>query len=283
MGAVMKTRNAKTAKAIAAFWGKDLERDKRDWYAIKALDDGETEIRIYDIIGWPFVEADQFVSELSGINVSKITVRLNSPGGDVFDGTAIYNALKDHPATITTRIEGLAASMASIIALAGDKIEIAKNAYFMIHNPWSIALGDHNDFAAEADFLQRIAGTLADVYAEKTGKQKNEIARLMDDETWYIGQEAIDAGFVDSLTNQSNESARFDLSMYAHAPKPQSAPNKRDLERVLMQYAALTRTQARRMLQSGLGAIVTQDADENDHQEAAQSLVAKMKGATCQI
>jgi len=265
----MKPRNERLARAVADFWGKSLGPEDREWYSISAVDGaGAAEIRIYDVIGWPFIDANTFVGELNALQASDITVRINSPGGDVFDGTAIYNALAAHPAKVTTRIEGLAASMASVIAMAGDTVEIAKNAYLMIHNPWTFAMGDHVSLAQEADLLQRIAATLAQVYADKTGLKPEDVQALMDAETWYIGQEAVDAGLSDRLTNQGSASARFDLSIFNHAPETPAEPTKRDLERVLTQDAGLSRSMARALLQSGFDAITTRDAGGCDLSEA---------------
>ena len=218
-------RNRKTAEAVAAFWGKSL-KDK-NWYAME--DNGDTAtIRIYDIIGWPFVDADTFVNELNRITASTIIVAINSPGGDVFDGTAIYNALKEHPAKIITRIDGIAASMASIIALAGDEITIAPNAYYMIHNAFGFVFGDYRDMQKAADLLDRINNNLAATYSQRTGKSMSDIRDMMDAETWLIGSELVDQGFADSVTQgDSNASAQFNLDMYQHAPEQYNAHAKR--------------------------------------------------------
>jgi len=234
---MLNYRNNRTAESVAKFWGKSL--DDKEWYAIK--NEGESaEIRIYDVIGWPFIDADTFVNELNRINAKEITVSINSPGGDVFDGTAIFNALNNHPAKIITRIDGIAASMASIIALSGDEIQINSNAYYMIHNAWSFAIGDYNDMRKEADLLEKITNTLATIYAEKTGIDLSEVRSMMDDETWLIGDELVDQGFADTVISNSSAKASFNLDMYDHAPKEISGGRKksppkniRDLERGL--------------------------------------------------
>lgn len=267
----MKHRNTRTAESVARFWGKSLA--DRDWYDIKAEDDGGTEIRIYDVIGWPFIDADNFVRDLNRVESDHITVAINSPGGDVFDGTAIFNALRNHPANITTRIDGLAASMASIIALAGDTVQMASNAYYMIHNPWTFTWGDEHELRKEADLLGRIGGTLAETYMIKTGKTAKEIQQAMDDESWYIGNEAADFGFVDEMIGDGEAiSAKFDAGVFAHAPdqiKQQekrgmdNMPSERELERVLTRDAGLTRTAARLFMSGGYREIVKPGADDN--------------------
>ena len=258
-----KQRNAKNARFVAEHWGKSLS-DKK-WYAIED-DDVCAEIRIYDVVGWPFIDADTFVSDLNRIKSNNITVAINSPGGDVFDGTAIYNALKNHPAKITTRIDGFAASIASIIALAGDDVQIASNAYFMIHNPWSFSMGDYRDLEKDADLLTRIANTLAEMYAAKTGKNMKEIRTAMDNETWYIGAEAEKFGFADkTIGEKESVTAKFNVEIFNHLPDNIKHENKtvkptvRDIERVLTRDAGMTRAAARQLIAGGYN--VKQDAD----------------------
>lgn len=265
------------ARAVAAFWNKDL--NDRDWYEVKAADDdGNAEIRIYDVIGWPFVEADQFLNELDSLQADNIKIRINSPGGSVFEGMAIYNAIADHKANIVTQVDSLAASMASIIALAGDERHIYRNAQYMIHNPWGIMLGDHRDFRHEADLLESIRDQLAEIYVQATGKKMEDIQQWMDDETWFTGAKAVEAGFMTEATTAGAANARFDLSMFGNAPES-NAPTKKDLERVLTRDAGLSRTQARDLLQDGFDAITKRDAGDNTASIAAlNNLIEKIKG-----
>jgi ATP-dependent protease ClpP protease subunit len=245
----MHNRNARNAAISAKYWGKSLQ--KRDWYAIDAE---KAEIRIYDVIGWPFIEAGDFLQELDSIKADTITVAINSPGGDVFDGLAIYNALKRHPAKVITRVDSLAASMASVIALAGDEVEIAKNAYFMIHNPWTIIAGDEHALRKEADVLAQIGDGLLEVYQDRTGKNAAEIKALMDAETWIKGADSVDFGFADRVTGTAAAAAKFDLSMFGAAPDDlqgaRQEPTKRDIERALRD-AGLSRSKAAALLAAG--------------------------------
>ena len=213
-----KYRNRHNAEAVARYWGKPL--DKPDWYKIEAKAESDAaEILIYDIVGWPFIEADTFVRDLSTISAKTITVRINSPGGDVFDGTAIFNALKNHPARIVTRIEGLAASIASIIALAGDEVQAHANTMFMIHNSWAVGIGDQHALRETADILAKIDSNILDVYYAKTGHGKKELKQMMNDETWFTAKEAEERGFVDTIIEtQASAQARFDLSMFSNVP-----------------------------------------------------------------
>ena len=215
-------RNQKTAEAVAAYWGKSL-KDK-NWYAMEQ-DGDNAEIRIYDVIGWPWIDADSFINELNRISASTITVAINSPGGDVFDGTAIYNALKNHSAHIITRIDGIAASMASVIHQAGDERQVMNNVYGMIHNAWGISIGDYREMLKTGEFLDKVSGTLALSYAERSGKSIDDMRAIMDEETWLIGQELVDDGFADVVIGEEsqNAEARFNLDMYNNAPEQVNA------------------------------------------------------------
>ena len=264
----MQHRNDKTAKSIASFWGKSLK--DQDWYSVDTSA-GQTEVLIYDVIGWPFVDANAFTRDFNKIQSKEITIGINSPGGDVFDGTAIYNTIENHPAKITTRIDGVAASMASIIALAGDEIQIASNAYYMMHNPWSMSLGDHRDFQKESVLLARITDTLANTYAGKTGIELSKIKSMMDDETWLIGKELVNQGFADKVIGESKTKARFDLSMFAKTPetiKGESVKTplktEREFEQLLTRDAGFSRSQARAIINSGFKSVIKQDANTDD-------------------
>ncbi|MFK5949268.1 MAG: Clp protease ClpP [Methylococcales bacterium] len=269
-------RTNKLAAAVASYWGKDLKQDK-SWYSMKGADDnGNAEIKIYDVIGWPFIDAETFLNDLSRMQADTIKVKINSPGGDVFDGTAIYNALADHPAKIITSVEGIAASMASIIALAGNERVIYKNAQFMIHNAWTIAWGDYNDLEKSAELVKSISGQMAETYADKTGKSQKEIQQLMDETTWFTGEESVDFGFMTKAVTAGSTSARFDLSMFENAPQA-SDPTKRDIERVLTQDAGLSRSQARLLLQGGFESLTKQDAGDDAAVNAVNNLINNLK------
>ena len=137
---------------------------------------------------WGGIDPQTFALELASINASTIHLRINSPGGDVFAARAMEQALKEHPAKIVTHIDGVAASAATYIALAGDEVRMADGAMFMIHNAWTYAAGDKNDLTKTATLLAKIDGTLAKTYADATGKDVKEIAKLMDAETWFTAQ-----------------------------------------------------------------------------------------------
>ncbi|HHI4996242.1 TPA: ClpP-like prohead protease/major capsid protein fusion protein [Vibrio parahaemolyticus] len=170
------------------------------WYRIVASTNENVEIYIYDEIGAWGITAQQFARDLkSRGDVRNIVLRIHSPGGDVFEGMAIYNLLNQHPAYITVYIDGLAASMASVIAMVGDMVIIPANAAIMVHKPWGIQGGDADDMRRYADLLDKVEDSLVSAYTKKTGKTADEIKTLLDAETWMFGQEAVDMGFADTV------------------------------------------------------------------------------------
>lgn len=232
----------------------------RSWYSMEMKDD-TAEIFIYDAIGFFGVEVEDFIRDLQKVEAKEITLRINSPGGDVFGGTAIYNALLRHPAKVHTKIDGLAASMASVIALAGDTVEMAENAFFMIHKPWTFMLGNADDLRKEAEVLDKIEGSAVSIYAKSGDLSEQEIRTAMAEETWYSAEEAKDAGFIDSIFTGKDEKSAFDLSVFAHAPEGLAANggNKRDvspkeLEAVLRE-AGLSQSEAKGLLAKGIKAL----------------------------
>jgi ATP-dependent Clp endopeptidase proteolytic subunit ClpP len=161
---------------------------KNSWFRMQASSENEAEIYIYDEIGYWGVTAKQFVANLKALgDVTHINLHINSPGGDVFDGIAIFNALKFHGAAITVYIDGLAASMASVIAMVGNPVIMPENTMMMIHKPWGFAGGDADDMRDYADLLDKVESVLIPAYAQKTGKSTEEIAAMLEDETWMDG------------------------------------------------------------------------------------------------
>lgn len=166
--------------------------------------DGDASISIYDVIGQDpstgeGVTAKRIAAALRSIGSKDVTVNINSPGGDFFEGIAIYSLLREHPHNVTVKIMGLAASAASIIAMAGDRIEISSIGFVMVHNAWAIAIGDRHDMRKAADTLEPFDDAMADLYAARAGVDKAEAAGWMDKETWFNGAQAIEAGLADAL------------------------------------------------------------------------------------
>lgn len=190
-------------------------------YRLEAAAD-RAELFVYDYIGRDFmgngIAADDLVRDLSKVKAKAIDVRINSNGGNVFDGLAIFNALARHSAYVTTHIDGVAASIASIIALAGREVRMAKNAYFMIHNAHAVAAGGADDMRTMANRLDQVKDTLVGHYRDKTGKSDAELAAWMDAETWFNATDAKAAGFVDSITDDMAVAASLDLSRFGNVP-----------------------------------------------------------------
>jgi ATP-dependent Clp endopeptidase proteolytic subunit ClpP len=171
----------------------------RHWYAIQQTADGEAEVSIYDEIGFGGVTAKSFLAELKKLSGQRVHLRINSVGGSVVEGAAIYNALRRHKGGLVVHIDALAASMASVIAMAGDETLIADNALVMIHNPWGMTMGDADELRKEADILDKLKATLVNAYVRKTGMEAEQVAQMMDDETWLDATEAVALGFADAI------------------------------------------------------------------------------------
>lgn len=214
---------AQTRFPLRARARDDQGADPRSWFKVNAAGD-QAEVLIYDEIGMWGITAKDFAGALQKITAPNILVRLNSPGGDVFDGLAIYNALRAHPAKVTAQIDALAASIASIIALAGDQVVMAANAFMMVHNPWSMAMGDAAELRTVADTLEKVGKSLEGIYVEATGASPDQVKAWMDAETWFGAAEAIEAGLVDDLVGdapaENLAAARaFNLDNYRNPPR----------------------------------------------------------------
>ena len=187
------------------------------------------------------VSAERFAREVRGFRGGEVHVRLNSPGGDVFGGVAMANALRETAARVIVHVDGYAASAASLLVAAADEAVIAPGGMVMIHNAWTIALGNADDFMATAELLEKIDGEIAEAYFAKAGGDKEKWRALMAAETWFTGAEAVEAGLVDRVAERAQKAPQnFDLSAFAHAPAlpvqevatPEPAIDKTELERV---------------------------------------------------
>lgn len=237
----------------------------KSWYEIKNKAD-KAEIWIYEMIGVDWwtgegITAKDFQKDLAKIKDKQIDLHINSPGGDVFDGTAIYNLLKQHPSTITTYIDGLAASIASVIALAGDTVNMAENATFMVHQPLAMTIGNEDDHQKTLDILHTIGGSIAKTYMAKTEKPENEIRQMMRDETWLDSDGALEAGFIDEITDKIDMAAcaEFGSRMvkmgFKKIPKElnpkDDLPTAKEAEKALRDVGYSIK-QAKRILSEGL-------------------------------
>ncbi len=247
-------RTKAVAKAISGIYNRPLE--KFDWYEIKAQADDEVEMLIFDYIGWPFNDSGEVIRVIAEQKGKKITVRINSPGGDVFDALAIYNALTAHDAKVTTRVEALAASAASIILLAGKEVQAYQNAMLMIHEPLALVVGNQHDMRETADLLAKINENMVDIYAKQSSAGKKEVRDMLKDETWLTAKEAKEKGFIDTIIDGKAAKAAFDLSIFANVPDELKQndngkePTIRDAEKALRD-AGFSKSKAKAMLAGG--------------------------------
>lgn len=187
----------------------DMRPDALDRWepGIHAATDGENSISIYDQIGESWdgtgMTAKKMAGILRSIGAKDVTVNMNSPGGDFFEGVAVYNLLRQHQGKVTVNIMGLAASAASVIAMAGDEINMGDGSFLMIHNAWAVAVGNRHDMQAASDQLAPFDEAMASVYAARTGMTPKAAAKLMDAETWINSTQAVADGFATGLMDGS--------------------------------------------------------------------------------
>lgn len=185
----------------------------RNWFEFKAAAESpESDLYLYGEVGGWGASAAEFIDALSARKDQRINLHIHSPGGSVFEGHAIFNALRLHPGGVTTWIDGIAASMASVIAMAGKPVKIASNGFLMIHNPWTEAEGGSEEMRKQADVLDKLKESLVQIYAEKSGIHEDDISKAMDEETWLSAEEAIEWGLADEVFTGMQVAAKIDLS-----------------------------------------------------------------------
>jgi ATP-dependent Clp endopeptidase proteolytic subunit ClpP len=187
----------------------------KNWYNIKAEASSKSaDVYIFDEIGTFGLTAQSFIEEIKSYKDTPMSLHINCVGGDVFEGMAIYNVLKKRTARTTVYIEGIAASMGSVIALAGDEVIMAENSLFMIHNAWGGAMGEATEIRKTAALLDKISGEIADIYTKKTNLPYNRVQEMMDEETWLSADEAYNLGFIDSISDAIKVAAKYDVSKF---------------------------------------------------------------------
>jgi ATP-dependent protease ClpP protease subunit len=213
------------------------------WYQFRNLASEEPELFLYDEIGGWGTLAEDFIAELKAITAPKLRVRVSSPGGSVFEGVALANALRSHPADVTIQVDGIAASIASVIAMAGDRVVMQPQAMLMVHDASGLCMGNAHDMADMAALLDKISDNIADAYSEKAGGTRDEWRQVMKAETWYTAEEAVEAGLADEMLSGRKQHAapeeaepemrQFDFAAYGYAgparpdaPKPAPAASE---------------------------------------------------------
>ena len=185
-----------------------------NWYNINSKASKVVDVYIFDEIGMGGVNAQGFIEEIKSFKDSPMNLHINCVGGDVFDGMAIFNIIKKRTAKTTVYIEGIAASMGSVIALAADSVVMAENSLFMIHNAWGGAMGEAKEMKKTAKLLDKISGEIADIYVKKTKLPYDKVKEMMDEETWLNAEEALELGFIDSISDAIKVAAKYDVSKF---------------------------------------------------------------------
>ncbi|MFD1103710.1 head maturation protease, ClpP-related [Sphingobium olei] len=260
-----------------------LDRYGETAAGVRAVAQGDNVITIFDSIGEDYwsgggVTAKKVTSQLRAIGDRDVEVHINSYGGDLFEGFAIFNVLREHPKNITVKVMGMAASAASVIAMAGDTVEIGAASFLMIHNCWVIAMGNRHDMAETAEWLAPFDAAMVDVYAARSGSDPADIGKWMDAETFMSGSTAIERGFANALL--SADQLTVDESAQA---EDRRINDLRAMELALV-AAGMTRTQARARIKAlkgtpgaALESDVTPGAGDPKLSEALKGLLASFK------
>ena len=210
----MTGRPFRTTRRIA-----NLRQGRNDWYRIEnAAADTPAQVHIYDEIGFFGVTAQDFVKDMAGVT-GDLDLHMNCPGGDVFDAVAIFNVLQQHSGAVAVYVDGLAASAASFIAQAASpgRLVIADNASMMIHDAFGMGIGNASDMRQLADLLDQQSDNIASIYAKRSGRPADEFRVAMREESWYVGQQAVDAGLADRVQDDPQVKDGWDLSVFARS------------------------------------------------------------------
>jgi ATP-dependent Clp endopeptidase proteolytic subunit ClpP len=243
--------------------------------------EGDATLNIFDVIGEDLWTGEGWTAKrvagiLRSIGEKPLAVQINSPGGDVFEGLAIYNLLRAHKAEVTVRVLGLAASAASVIAMAGDRIEMGRGSMLMIHNAWGVTIGNRHDMRAAADILEPIDDSMADVYAARSGQDKKRMAKAMDAETWFTGPQAVEEKLADGLID--------DPAPDAADPAARAQIAARHQLDVILAKSGVARSERRRLLREasntgtpGAADPATRDAGLTDAAASLRRLLANLQ------
>jgi len=262
---------------------RSIFKRNRPGYEIRNKSEKEpTEIFLYDEIGFWGVTAEAFAKDLKAIK-NAVTIRINSPGGSVFDGVAMYKAISDFKNPTTTIIDGLAASAASYVALAGDTVQMSEGAFMMIHDPYSMVVGTSGDMRKEADLLDKIRDEIAGFYVRKSEKSIDEIVAMMAEETWLNGEDAVEFGLVDEVLKKDPVKNSFDLTIYNNVPDVLTSSEDCGMQKpkVLenaLRDAGLSRREAKTVLSNGLKALTLNQPEDDDIWAGLTKLHLSVKG-----
>lgn len=216
------------------------------------------EVMIYDDIGEGFfggISSKQFADEIKKLgDVTSINVRINSQGGSVFDGVAIYNTLLNHPAKVTVDIDSAALSIASVIAMAGDQVNMASNALFMIHEPHGVFSGSATELRKNADLLDMVGDQIIETYSKNRSIDAGTVRNWLEAETWFTAAEALEAGFIDKITGEMAIAAHVDTARFKNCP-----PDLQNSRKVIKIPDNAKRERARAALTRMKSALIARD------------------------
>jgi len=201
---------------------KQLFRDNRKVSNAVRIEAKEKEatIYLYDAIGgWFGIDVEDLVRQIADIKAEVIHLRVNSPGGDVFDARALQTVIMQHPAKVIAHIDGLAASSASFVVIGADEIEMAEGAFFMIHKAWALEIGNAEEMRQTAELLDKVDETIIADFQRKTGQEADTIRAWMEGETWFTAAEALEKGFIDRIFEGEKVDNLFNLSAYRNVPE----------------------------------------------------------------
>lgn len=188
---------------------------KDTWYNIQSQASAESvDVYLFNEIGMWGITAQDFINDIKEHKGQPMDLHINCVGGDVFDGMAIYNVLKKRTQKTTVYVEGIAASMGGIIALAGDEVIMSENSLYMIHNAWGGTMGEASDMRKYANILEKLSDESADIYSKKTGLPIEQVKDMMNEETWMNAEEALGFGFIDSISDAVKVAAKVDVSKF---------------------------------------------------------------------
>lgn len=221
----------------------------KNWYSIQNKQSGVVDVSIHDEIGLWGISASAFIAELKEHkDATAINLSIHSPGGSVLDGFAMYNALKAHPAKVHGHVEGIAASAASFVLMAADTITMPEDAFLMIHNAWGGAMGDAEELRSVADTMDKLQDSIVNIYEKRTGIVEADIRDMMSAETWMNAADALEHGFIDTISDAVNVAAKADLFNKHFKTMPvnkqsgiEKIENIKDFERHLRDACGLSR------------------------------------------
>lgn len=246
---------------------------RKEWYKIKNNASEVSDVYLFNDIGTFGITAQSFIDEIKEYDNQELNIHINSLGGQVFEGMAIYSIIQRRKAKTTVYIEGIAASIASVIALAADEVIMSENSLLMIHNAWGGTQGDAKDMRKQADVLDKITNEIAEVYVKKTKMPYNEIIEMMNEETWLTAEEAVALGFVDSISEPIKVAAKYDVSRF------KNITNKK-VEKVL----SLTNKKSTKMTEelkswfnSKVDEIIAKVKDSKESLETAENVEVEVK------